>query len=151
MTTATLTPSRPSTSAYSRLASGAPTGVLPSNAFIGLRPDPWKQVFADLHAMFKLQDDWDGLDAKAPTVALVSSALRIAEIYRDQGSEAPSRVTVTVNGTVAFEWQAGKVYTELEVVRPFYAEGMQLVPRQKALHWVLKPEDFAYLASSCPR
>jgi len=101
--------------------------------------------------MLCLQDNWDGLDAKAPEGTLLRSAINIAEIFRGLGQSAPSRATATVNGTVVFEWRWGDNYLEMEIVRPYQAENMLLSPQQPSRHWNYSKADFENMANSCPK
>jgi hypothetical protein len=117
-----------------------PTRPLEKDAFLYARtpePDAWSQRLDDLLQIRLLEDDWDGQGAKAPSTELVDSAIGLAEIFRQQGQDAPCRIVPGVNGTVLFEWQHGDMYEEIEVLRPFYAEGIRIVPGQEPVHWVV--------------
>jgi hypothetical protein len=114
-------------------------------AFPQPRPDLWQRAFEQLRALSLLQDDWDGLGAKAPPAALLASAVKIAELYRASGSPAPSRVVAGTDGAVVIEWQADGSYTDLEIIRPYYAKGMTRVKGRRT-HWTLSPDDFAQLS-----
>jgi hypothetical protein len=146
----TVTLERPNSAASVGVEWRRHTTGLPENALIVAFPrqrdDAWQQIFADLRGMFSLRDDWDGLDGRAPSAALVASALDIAQIYRASGAKPPSRVAATVNGTIIFEWQADRAYTEVEITRPHYAEGMRKVPGRRTAHWLWEPQDFQEMA-----
>jgi hypothetical protein len=100
-------------------------------------PDAWEARIHDLLKIRSLEDDWDGAGAVAPPPDLVDSAIILAQILRDRGYDAPSRIVPGVNGTVLFEWQHDGIYEELEVTEPLLAEVMQIVPGQPAEHWIL--------------
>jgi len=84
--------------------------------------DGWGEQIDELLSIRNLQDDWDGLRAKAPSTALVDSALRLALNFRTTKTPAPCRIVPDRTGTVIFEWQVGDTYQELEVTRPHHAE-----------------------------
>ena len=104
------------------------------------RSDRWSCRIDELLAIRSLADDWDGQAAKAPSTELVDSALVLAVAFRRGGAEAPSRIVPGVNGTLVFEWQAGEEYCEIEVTRPYHAEGLRVVPGQPPEHWVIEAE-----------
>lgn len=111
-------------------------------ADIGMaRPDAWNQCLADLLAIRAFDDDWDGQSAKAPSADLVDSAVQLAEILRQQGMVAPSRIVPGVNGTVIFEWQQGDIYRELEMTTPYCAEMLEMTPGQPPKHWIVSAEE----------
>ncbi len=89
--------------------------------------ESWKQIMDALIDLLRLEDDWDGQGAKAPSQSLVHSSIELARMLSDpleQPMDAlpfgtvPSRVVPGVNGTVIFEWQEGETYSELEVTQP---------------------------------
>jgi hypothetical protein len=100
----------------------------------------WRRVIRTIYRMVELRDDWDGLGASAPTMEVLSSAIRLAEDkFKTLDYPAPTRVVATPAGTVGFEWQQGSIYTEAEVVRSGHSEWMQLVPGYAPKHWT-EPE-----------
>ena len=109
--------------------------------------DGWAEQFRRLDSLRELQDDWDGLEAKAPRAELVDSALVLGWILRQQGVAAPCRVVPGVNGTVLLEWQSEGAYCEIEVTEPYRGEVMQILPGQPAQHWVLTDEGSANASS----
>ncbi len=44
--------------------------------------DQWDRIFRELEGVRNLQDDWDGLGAKAPAAPLLESAVELARILR---------------------------------------------------------------------
>src|SRR5438128_2349991 len=79
------------------------------------KPDPgqkWQDILDRLNGFSGLQDDWDGLGATAPSVELLESALELARLLRQIGYEPPSSVAAGPDGTVLFNWQAGRLYWE---------------------------------------
>ena len=101
------------------------------------RSDPWDHRIQDLQALSDLGDDWDGQGALAPSAELVDSAIKLAWLLRQKGDSAPGRVAPGVNGTIILEWQENGEFREIEVIRPFYAEVMRVVPGQPAEHGVI--------------
>jgi hypothetical protein len=100
------------------------------------RDSEWRRIIRKVYRMLALRDDWDGLGAKAPLVAIVIHAIRLAEgKLRTRDYPAPTRVVATPAGTIGFEWQQGAIYTEAEVVGPDQSEWMQLVPGFAPKHW----------------
>jgi hypothetical protein len=122
------------------------SGGLPDHALMiylpGRGEDRWGRTFEELRSMFRLQDDWDGLDAKAPSTALVASAIEIAEWYRGQGLPAPSRAVAAPDGAVLLEWQAGGCYADVEITHPYHARVMLMVTGRPTQHRTLSPSDF---------
>jgi hypothetical protein len=130
-------------STASQLNNGSPTTGVEDAALLVTRPDRidlWSCRIDELLAIRSLADDWDGQAAKAPSTELVDSALVLAVAFRRGGAEAPSRIVPGVNGTLVFEWQAGEEYCEIEVPRPYHAEGLRVVPGQPPEHWVIEAE-----------
>jgi hypothetical protein len=129
----------PALSAARRQPSAVATSVLDARALLitaPAEPDSWGTRLSELRALRGLEDDWDGQGAKAPPVELVDSALELALLLRRRGVNAPCRVVPGVNGAVILEWQGGGAYCEIEVVRPYHAEAMRMVPGRPAEHWV---------------
>jgi hypothetical protein len=104
------------------------------------RFDCWSNRIDELLAIRLLPDDWDGQGSTAPATDLVDSALMLARSLRQGGIEAPNRIVPGVNGSVIFEWQVGEEYCEIEVTRPYHAEGLRLVPGQPPEHWLIQAE-----------
>jgi hypothetical protein len=99
--------------------------VLPSDFFLNggtHRPDLWEECFSKLQGFRDLEDDWDGLSAKAPCEAVIRGATELAEDLRRQGWQAPARVISGVMGTVLFEWQKDGLFVEMEVTAESNAE-----------------------------
>lgn len=114
-----------------------PTSGLESDALLTRRPrqpDDWHQRIDDLLDIRRMENDWDGLGAPAPAPTLVDSALLLAQILHQEGVAPPCRIVAGLTGTVLFEWQyANGSYFELEVIRPQYAEWMQMLPGEPTL------------------
>ena len=100
-------------------------------------PISWTAIIDDLLALRLLEDDWDGQGAKAPSTALVDSAIVLSQLFRRQGCLAPSRVVAGVNGTVILEWQADESYFEIEVTTPYEARATRMTPGQPSEEWDL--------------
>jgi hypothetical protein len=117
----------------------APTSGLEPDALLrgrGDKPESWSERLDDLLDIRCLEDDWDGLGARAPSLALVDSAIQLAQELRQLGCISPSRIVPGVNGTVLFEWQADGVYWEIEVLRPYYAEAVKMTTGEPPEHWI---------------
>src|SRR5438132_2167422 len=86
-------------------------------------PQGWSTSIDELLRIRNLEEDWDGVGAKAPPTATVDSAIRLAQILKTQQQgilwrAAPCRVVPGRTGTVIFEWQVGSDYHEIEVISP---------------------------------
>jgi hypothetical protein len=108
-------------------------------------PDPWEEVFKELRSLSLLEDDWDGLGAKAPSPGVLASAVKIIEWYRSAGSVVPSRVVAGTDGAIIFEWQGEGYYADLEIPKPDHARGMLKMGGRATEHWTLLPRDFAQM------
>ena len=126
-----------STSGVNRFAqTGAVVGVAIEASGWNPNADQWNRILSELDNIRNLQDDWDGLGAKAPSAPLVESAVEMARILRAVGSAPPTSVVTGPDGTVLFNWQDELVYLDAEVTRPYFVEWMQVIPGQLARHWV---------------
>jgi hypothetical protein len=116
----------------------APNNGVQSNEAGVPNADPWEAAVRVMVGFQHLGDNWDGLDAKAPSLELLESAMGLAYTLREQGVEPPSRVVPGPEGSVSFEWQEPDgTYTEVEIDRPFHAEVLMMEPGQAAKHWTL--------------
>jgi hypothetical protein len=95
--------------------------------------DLWQECFSELLTFRDLQDDWDGLGAKAPFDWAIRSAIELAENLRQKGWPAPGGVIPGITGTVLFEWQNPGLFIELEVTSQSSAD--QLVMRDGQPPW----------------
>ncbi|HVC95010.1 MAG TPA: hypothetical protein VND64_15045 [Pirellulales bacterium] len=96
----------------------------------------WEGTVRKLVEFLSLDDDWDGLGAKAASRELLASAVGLAYLLNERVVDPPQRVVPGVVGSVIFEWQLPDgSYGEVEVVRPLYAEVMLVEPGQPAKHW----------------
>ena len=101
----------------------------------------WEGSVHKLDTFRQLENDWDGLGAKAPSRDLLASAIGLAHVLNEQGVQPPQAVVVGLDGSVIFEWQdADGTFAEVEIVRPYYAEVMLLEPGRPAKHWTLPTE-----------
>jgi hypothetical protein len=107
---------------------GVPFAPLPL-----LNDDLWQECFSELLTFRDLQDDWDGLGAKAPFDWAIRSAIELAENLRQNGWPAPGGVIPGITGTVLFEWQNPGLFIELEVTSESSAD--QLVMRDGQPPW----------------
>ena len=98
----------------------------------------WDEIMADLSAIGNRLDNWDGEGAKAPSPALWESAVELGKTLRSLGQDPPSSVYAGPNGTVLFDWQNDFDYFDIEVVEPFRARWMRVIPGQQAKHGALQ-------------
>ncbi|HYV34791.1 MAG TPA: hypothetical protein VE988_03745 [Gemmataceae bacterium] len=100
--------------------------------------DSWQPIIQQIAKFQDLGDGWDGLEATAPSRELVDSAIGLARLLAAKGMAAPCRVAPGLMGSVLMEWQdANGSYTEVEIVRPFFADVMLIEPGKPAQHWTL--------------
>lgn len=99
----------------------------------------WSERIDELLEIRQLENDWDGLGAKAPSTALLDSALQLAEMLRSQApgeevptplGQAPSRIVPGRAGAVIFEWQVDDACWELEITAPHEGELVIFAPGQ---------------------
>jgi hypothetical protein len=99
---------------------------------------PWESAIKEITKYQHLGDDWDGLGAKAPSRELLDSAIGLGYLFYQKGVPPPSRVVPGLEGEVIFEWQEPDgTYTDVEIVRPFFAEVIYIEPGKPAKHWTL--------------
>jgi hypothetical protein len=98
----------------------------------------WDEIMADLFAIGNRLDNWDDEGAKAPSAALWQSAVELGKTLRSLGQDPPSSVYAGPNGTVLFDWQNDFDYFDIEVVEPFRARWMRVIPGQEAKHGALQ-------------
>jgi hypothetical protein len=102
---------------------------------------PWEPTVQKIVEFRDLGDDWDGLGARAPSRELLESAIGLAYTFSQKGVDPPHVVVPGLDGSVSFEWQdPDGSYTEVEIVRPLYAEVMVIEPGKPARHWTLPTE-----------
>ena len=82
--------------------------------FSALAPG-WDSITAQIDAISRFQDDWDGAGSPAPDHGAIVGAARLAKAMQAQGYQVPGRVTPGINGTVCFEWHTPAGYLEIEV------------------------------------
>jgi hypothetical protein len=95
--------------------------------------DAWRRVVRALEPIRRLQDDWDGLGAAAPSAELVESAIQLTNCLEWADYPTPTTVAPTPAGTILFTWD-GPVYLELEVTSPYRAEWMYIDETGAATH-----------------
>ena len=121
-------------------SSTKPASACRGNAEGRARSDagPWEPFVEEMVAFQHLGDDWDGQGALAPSFDLLASAIGLAYLLQEQGVDPPSRVVPGLEGSVILDWQdPDGSYTEVEIVRPLYAEVMVVVPGKPAKHWTI--------------
>lgn len=75
----------------------------------------WREIIAQIHSFYGLQDDWDGNESVAPAHELVDAAVRLAYLLQQASHPAPDRVVAGVNGTITFEYP-DTPFTEIEII-----------------------------------
>ena len=99
---------------------------------------PWEPAVQKIVGYQHLGHDWDGFRAKAPSLALLASAVGLAYLLSERGVEPPHRVAPGVDGSVTLEWQfPDGTYADVEIVQPLNAKVMVIEPGQPAGHWTL--------------
>ncbi|HTU89622.1 MAG TPA: hypothetical protein VMF69_05955 [Gemmataceae bacterium] len=99
---------------------------------------PWEPAVMKLVEFEHLGDNWDGLGARAPSSEMLASAIGLAYCFLEQAVDPPDCVVPGLEGSVMFEWHdPDGTYTEVEIVRPLYAEVMVIEPGKPARHWTL--------------
>jgi hypothetical protein len=115
-------------------SNGADTG----NGISDLYVSQWHKVVQEINGFRNLGDNWDGLNARAPSSELLDSAIGLVRLWLGRDLVPPIRVMAGTAGTVVFEWQGDAgVYAEVEVDRPFHADVMLVQPGQETKHWEL--------------
>ena len=94
----------------------------------------WSSIRKVIESFRELEEDWDGLGAKAPSEEIIRSAEFLVQSLRHGGLPAPSRVVPGLEGAVIFEWQDQSTYLEIEVSKPNCAEVMIVVGDGPAEH-----------------
>jgi hypothetical protein len=116
----------------------APSGLEQPTKKPAENAGPWEATVQKVVSFRDLGTDWDGLGARAPSPELLESSVGLAYVMRDRGVDPPQCVIAGINGTVSFEWHdRDGTYTEIEIIRPFFAEVMVIEPGQPAKHWTL--------------
>jgi hypothetical protein len=97
----------------------------------------WRPIIDQLDQIKRLQDDWDGLGAKAPESELVKTAAVLFYFWIDNRKPAPTRVVASTAGTIVIEWQGqgeDGSYMEWEIDRLAHAEIMMRLPGKPVEH-----------------
>lgn len=98
--------------------------------------ESWSAIVDAIERVRSLPENWDDQGAAAIQGELVDSAIELVQALKRTGSRrCPDSISPGVNGTVLLEWFDGPAYTEIEVLRPFYAEETIVAPGQEpAMH-----------------
>jgi hypothetical protein len=123
--------------------SPAPARLHGSNGEQKAVPDagPWEPAVQKMVTFQHLGDNWDGQGAQAPSYELLASAIGLAYMLHQKGVDPPNCVVPGVDDSVIFEWHdPDGTYTEVEIVRPLYAEVMMIERGKPAKHWTLPTE-----------
>src|SRR5436190_19450156 len=65
----------------------------------------WEPTVQTIVALQRLENDWDGFGAEAPSRSVLESAIGLAYCFHDNGVPPPQRVAPGVSGSVILEWQ----------------------------------------------
>jgi hypothetical protein len=103
--------------------------------------DRWQAIINEVLELRNLGDDWDGLGAKAPSTALIESAVELAQTLQNYGFRLPCRAVPGPDGEILLEWQERGIYLEAEVCKPHTAEWMLVLADGTANHWVTPSTD----------
>jgi hypothetical protein len=102
---------------------------------------PWEPAVQKMVGFQQLGDNWDGQGARAPSYEVLASAIGLAYTLHQKAIDPPNCVVPGIDGSVTFEWHdPDGTYTEVEVIRPLYAEVMMIAPGKPARHWTLPTE-----------
>lgn len=102
---------------------------MPAPALVDVKAlTEWRQREAELLAIRKYEDDWDGFGAEAPDTKLVDTAISFLQLLRTRGDDPPMRATLSPDGHVAIEWQIAGNYLRAEFVNYKEAEWMRAAP-----------------------
>ena len=94
--------------------------------------DPWRTCFIQLLEIRKLEDDWDGLGAPAPSVDMVDSAIQLLRQMKSRTKPAPMRVVPGVTGCIVFEWHyPDGSYYGIEITKPYSGEYIRVPAGQQ--------------------
>lgn len=95
----------------------------------------WKPIIDQLEHINQLEDDWDGLGAKAPEGEILKTAVGLVYFWIDNQLAIPTRAVAGTAGTIVFEWQGEDgTYAEWEIDRPVHAEIMMRLPGKPVEH-----------------
>jgi hypothetical protein len=75
----------------------------------------WDQVISKLISFRGLNDDWDGEGSPAPKTELVDWIVSHALNFWRYEYAVPSRIIVTVDGTIALEWREPQGISGVEI------------------------------------
>src|SRR4051794_5430528 len=89
--------------------------------------DGWPKQEQRIAELRRLEDNWDGEGAVAPSAELIESVAGLPRQHKNDGRAAPSGIVPTVDGTLFLEWQAPPIFASLEVRQPY--EGEWLIER----------------------
>lgn len=104
----------------------------------GVPPVGWEQTIQALIALRDLGEDWDGDGAAAPSPELLASAIGLAYLLEEGGSDPPTRVVAGTDGAVILEWQfPDGAYGEIELTRPLQGDVLLMEPGQPPRQWTI--------------
>lgn len=83
----------------------------------------WAEVIDELLRVRNLPEDWDGQGAKAPTLEVVDTALKLVDLLRRKGCMPPDDYGAGVNGDITLGWHTEYDSLVVEVSSPLRVEG----------------------------
>lgn len=100
------------------------------------KENAWFSRLGELHALYELEDNWDGEGAEPLSRGNIDSAIQYFKtLYSQKQTPPPSRVTASQDGEVIIEWQINGVYIEATISQPYLAECMYVYPDGSVRHF----------------
>jgi len=83
----------------------------------------WSSIFNRFQEISSLEDNWDGFDAPRPEYELILATHQwLIKFMRENKNNPPSRILATLDGTIAFDWEASNIRNQIEFISPNEAE-----------------------------
>ena len=95
----------------------------------------WENSMRVVQSMTGLEDDWDGLGAKAPSQQIVQGALLYLQRLQGYSPVAPDRTLAGPTGSVIIEWQSGGSILEIEFEEFGVAEYCRKEAFESPVYW----------------
>jgi len=76
----------------------------------------WAYALERFTELLDLPCNWDGEDAKPPSLAAAAAAKTIAYALRAHNVVGPDRIVPTLNGGIQMEWFTEEGYVEVEIL-----------------------------------